>query len=147
MTQPPFITSRNDLSILNSYELDQKKRSLLIKRVKRYAEMHCAGLAGRLHERTGWPIVALIDPLGTQLFHPHYCVRNPHGSLVDAYGVCPRRLDSMVTSRYGIDGGTWRVLPNGGGLPGLLSRSMRRTVDDFLDSPWMIAVVPLANRL
>ena len=147
MAKPPFITSRNNFSILSAYEPDKKKHALLVKRVRRYAEWHCAVLAGRLHERTGWPVVALINPLGIPLFHPHYCVRNPHGSLVDSYGVCPRKLDSMVTSRYQVSGGTWRVLPNGGALPGLLSRSMRRTVDDFLESPWMVAVVPHADRI
>lgn len=141
-----FIQGRGQFGMLASYETDKKKLRLLVRRVERYAESECAVLAGRLHAITGWPIVALIDLTGTYPLPLHYCVENPQGQFVDSYGVCPPLLKGLIFSRYGLINAHLVHWPQGKVFT-KLSPSTRKTVNDFLASPWMLAVVPLAVRL
>lgn len=141
-----FIQGRDQFDVLASYEADKKKLRLLVRRVKRYAESECAVLAGRLHAITGWPIVALMDRTGTHPWPLHYCVKNPQGQFVDSYGACPSVLKGLIFSRYGLTNAQLVDWPPGKCFT-KLSYSTRRTVNDFLVSPWMLAVVPPAVRL
>ena len=56
----------------------------------------CHGLALALHERTGWPLVAVDEPTGACA---HVCVRRPDGLLVDVTGA--HTVDEMEAARGG----------------------------------------------
>ncbi|NHN89989.1 hypothetical protein [Acetobacter conturbans] len=130
-----------DYSVVEKYGADPQATE---NEVKIWAHGQCALLAARMHELSGWPILQLgID---------HFLIQRPDGALVDAYGVhvpehekdCSH-LDEIV-DRYEAYDAKWKK----GDCDSLCSMTPdedRAEADEFLKTPWMLAVFPKHHRL
>ncbi|WP_308721291.1 hypothetical protein [Komagataeibacter xylinus] len=130
-----------DYSVVEKYGADPQATA---DDVKIWAHGQCALLAVRMHELSGWPILQLgID---------HFLVQRPDGALVDAYGVhVPEdEKDSShfdkITNRYNAYDTCWKK-GNCDSLCSTTADEHRADTDEFLETPWMLAVFPKRYRL
>lgn len=116
----------------------------LEREVRPWAHGQCALLALRIHEWSGWPILATGND--------HFCVMRPDGALVDAYGVFKPVSEEdcshfeTLNQRYEISGASW-AKRDAARLAATCDDANRADADEFLDGLWMIAVFPPAHRL
>jgi hypothetical protein len=130
-----------DYSIAEEHGADPKATE---SQVQIWAHGQCALLALRMHELSGWPILELgID---------HFLVLRPDGALVDAYGV-HRPGDDQDTShfdkiadRYGARDACWKR-GDCDSYGSTTADEDRSEADEFLETPWMLAVFPMHHRL
>jgi len=130
-----------DYSIVAKYGADpgETERDL-----RTWAHGQCALLAQRMHELSGWPILKLgID---------HFLVQRPDGALVDAYGVHHLMSDEddshldKVADRYEARDARWKR-GDCDSLGSMTASEDRAHADEFLETPWMLAVFPKLHRL
>lgn len=130
-----------DYSIVAKHGADPEatKRDVQI-----WAHGQCALLAQRMHELSGWPILELgID---------HFLVQRPDGALVDAYGVHHLKHGEdtscfqEIAERYNAHNASWKK-GDCDSYGSTTADEDRADTDEFLKTPWMLAVFPEHHRL
>ncbi|KJS38131.1 MAG: hypothetical protein VR70_11105 [Rhodospirillaceae bacterium BRH_c57] len=143
MTTPFAATDKSLETVVGRY-VPSEAVADVCQQARTFAYGECGILAGRLHSITGWGNVFLYDGAGGRPLPLHYCVRSPRG-LVDSFGLCPHRLEYMVSSRQGVSSPVWNNSTGDAGFtdqdPGDVARA-----DVFLDTPWMQAVLSASGR-
>lgn len=130
-----------DYSVVTKYGADPRATEC---DVRIWAHGQCALLAQRMHELSGWPILMLgID---------HFLVQRPDGALVDAYGVHHPVNDEdtshleEIADRYDALSARWKR-GDCDSLGSTTADEDRADTDEFLETPWMLAVFPKRHRL
>ncbi|WP_133032236.1 hypothetical protein [Sphingomonas sp. PP-CE-1G-424] len=112
--------------------------------VQIWAHGQCALLAQRIHELSGWAIL--------ELGINHFLVQRPDGALVDAYGVQRPAHDEdtsyfeEIADRYDAHGANWKK-GNSDSYGSMTADEDRAETDEYLETPWMLAVFPRQHRL